>query len=538
MQSSNIKNNFFGRQQHLEILERRINDIKYGYRQNIAILGDELVGKTSAIFNFLGKLYDNYIVVLYLEARPETLNSFCRRFIAVLLYNFLINSALPLKDDLDFLIAKSKKFLPQTTEKIGHILALLTKRKKDTIFTDLLSLCELVYQESGKHCVVIIDEFHNLESTGIPNLYPSWSKSLIQQKHTLFIITSSMKYRAKNILAKNLSLLFGNFQIINMEPFDTQTSIAYIDYKLSHLTLEMPIKKFLINFTAGHPFYLTIILRAIAKEPSADIVDNLEELLFSASGVLNQKFSDYLKRLADSQFAQDYISILYLIASGHNKLKDIASYMHKPKKQLLQKITHLLDLGFINRSADFLKINDRVFGFWIKFVYQEKMNSLTFDARDKKVIFRDKIKELMQEFFLSAQKTILQRINELVHLFEDDLIQLNNKKLRLNLFREIKPVEFGAKDLKEGLVCRSKDSLWVIAFKNDLLTEKDIAEFSNECKRYRHKAQRKIIISCEGLDANTRLKAMDEKIITWDLNNVNQILDLFYKPRLITSKTP
>ena len=72
-----------------------------------------------------------------------------------------------------------------------------------------------------------------------------------------------------------------------------------------------------------------------------------------------------------------------------------------------------------------------------------------------------------------------------------------------------------------------------MAIKSDALTEQDIAEFAKECKRYHHKSQRKIMVTLKEVDPNARLRALEEKIWTWDLNSLNQILDLFSKPRVI-----
>ncbi len=528
-----IKDNFFDRQVYLNVLEKRISDLKDGYRQNMAIIGDELVGKTSIIFKFLNKFCDNRIIIIYLEIRPESLVSFVRRFIGVLLYNFLINSGIILQEDLDFLIAKSEKYMPKTVEKIKSILASLDKRKKNNVFMELLSLCEIINQETNKFCVVIFDEFHNLQNLGIKNLYPEWSKLLILQKNTMYIIISSMKFKAKTILSKNLSLLFGNFEIITIEPFDIKTSESYLEHILQGFNLDTGLKNFLVHFTGGNPFYLELIAKELLKANTTELAGLLEGLLSLPSGMLNQKFANYLKCFLDNPYSQDYIAILYLISNGHNKIKDIAHILHKQKKELILRVNYLLELDTISRSGDFLKINDRVFSFWLRFVHQEKMYSLTFDAESQKLLFRDKIEGMIQEFFVNAQKPIMERTVELLRLFEDEVMQMDRKRIRLSRFREIKNLEFKAQGLKEGVIGRSHDNLWIIAFKHDLLTEEDITEFARECKKYRHKMQRKIIIALQDIDPTTRLRALEEKIWTWDLNNLNQILDLFYKPRII-----
>ena len=528
-----IKKIFFGRDSYLELLEKRVSGLKDNYRQNIAIIGDELVGKTSLIFRFLDKFQDNRIVMLYLEARPESLDSFAKRFSGVLLYNFLSNSGIALKEDLDFLIRKSEKYAPKTVEKIRFILSSLNRRKKKDIFSELNLLCEIIHQETGKSCVVIFDEFQNLESVGFANLYREWSKLLVTNKNTMYIILSSMKFKAKSVLSKNLSLLFGNFEVVTVEPFDIKASEEYLASRLYTVNLSTPLKNFIVHFTGGCPMYLEIIANALLENKGVTLSEILESLLFDSAGLLNQRFSSYVKMFLEHPHSNDCISILYLVSNGRNRIKDIAHILHMQKKELLVRINYLLELDTLARSADFLKINDRVFSFWIKFVYQEKLHSLTFDAKNQKTRFRDSLQDLIQGFIVNAQKPLMERMNELLCLFENEMVQLERKKIRLNHFREIKPLRFNSRVLKNGLIGRSNESLWIVALKTDLLTEEDVLEFSRECRRYRHKLQRKIIITLKDIDMNTRLRALEEKIWAWDINNLNQILDLYSRPRVI-----
>lgn len=526
-----LKENFYDRKQYLDILNKRVSDLKFGYRQNIAIVGDELIGKSSILFKFLNKFYDNRIILLYIETRFETLDAFVKRFIGSLLYNFMLNSNLPLKEDLDFLIKKSERYAPKTVSKIRCILNNLEKRKRNDILTETMSLCEIINEETGKFCVVILDEFHNLENLGIKNLYREWSKILITQKNTMHLITSSMKFKAKNILSKNLSLLFGNFELMTVEPFNIKTSEEYLSLKAP--SLNSGLKKFIIHFTGGWPFYLNLISDAIQKTKQASLTEILENILFEPTGILNQRFSNYLKRFTDNNRGNEYLPILHLISNGNNRLKDIAHALHKTQKEINLRINRLVELDTITRSADFLNINDRVLGFWLKFVYQGKSNSLTFDAKNQKLFFRDNIEKMIQNFLSETNRPISERISEVLRLFQDDLFQFEKKKVKLSHFREIKPLEFANKRIKEGILGRSQDSLWILAVKPEGLIEEDIVDFAKECKKYRNKLQKKIIVTFQDVDANSRLRALEEKIWMWDINNLNNILDLFSKPRII-----
>ncbi len=536
-----IKDKFFDRNNYIQILQKRVSSLKEGYRQNIAIIGDENVGKTSILSKFLANFYDLRIITVFLEVRPEPLEGFARRFIGALLYNFLLNSGLPLKEDLDYLVAKSSRYIPKTAERINFIINELSRRKKINIITELFNLAELIHQETGKFTVLFLDEFHNLEDMGVKNLYREWSKLLMVQKNTLYCLASSRMFKTRVILSKQLSLLFGNFEIITIEPFDIHTSGRYLNQRVPGLKLNPQLKDFIINFTGGYPLYLELIADALSCKPqgdgadvvAVDLTDILEELLFNTSGILNQRFSNYIKRFLDVGASNDYVSIFYLIASGCNRIKDIAHFLHKQKKDLAIRINYLLELDAITRSGDFLKVSDRLFAYWMRFVYQEKMRSLSFDAQNQKEKFRDNIRELIAEFAKQSAKPLTNRVWELLQLFEDDLVQIERKKIRLHHFREVKPLVFGQRFLKDGLLGRSSDALWIMAIKSDALTEQDIAEFSKECKRYHHKSQRKIMVTLKEIDPNARLRALEEKIWTWDLNSLNQILDLFSKPRVI-----
>jgi len=524
---------FFDREEYLGILQKRVLGLKEGYRQNLAIIGDELAGKTSLIFQFLNKFWDNRIIVVYLEVRPDSLSAFAKKFIGILLYNFLANNNIALKEDLDYLIERSRAYIPKTAEKIKYILLALGKRKKQSILRELFLLCDSIHQETSKSCVVILDEFLNLEKLGIKDPYKEWSKLIMLQKNTLYIVISSLKFKSRQILSKDLSLLFGNFQLLELEPFDMKTTEEYLDYKLSELELTPGLKNFLVHFTGGYPFYLEIITDALLRSKGHSLADILVELFFETQGVLHQRFSTYLKRFQDNPNSRDHLAILYLVAAGHNRIKDIAHRLAKQKSILISRVSRLLELDVLSRSGDFLNINDRVFGFWLKFVHQEKARALIFDAQNKRDLLHQQIEMMIADFMQDAQKPFKERVSELMQLFQDETIQLERKKLRLSHFREIKTLEFNSRNIREGLIGRSNDSLWIVAFKPDSVTEDDVVDFVKECKRYRHKLQRKIIITLREVDQNAHLRAMEEKVFTWDLNKLNQIFDLFCQSRVV-----
>jgi hypothetical protein len=517
-----------------------------GYRQNIALIGQEGVGKTSLILHFLKGLNDTRLLPVYIDIQKDGYpEAFVRRFVGRLLYNFLRNSQIELEENLEFLIEKSRRFIPETAEKAKGIISSFKKRKAGHGFGEIMSLCEIITRETQKSCVVILDEFQHLEAMRFKNLYKEWSKLLVSRKDIMFIVISSARFKAKKILSEKLSLLFGNFQVIEIEPFCLKTSEQFLADRLKELKLNKTLIDFLIHFSGGFPFYLEIVSDQILKSIinnkdglwNQDLLTHmLEELLFKEAGILNQRFSNYLKpfwQQPDSR--QDYISILYSIANGHNLIKDITHVVRRQKKDILTKVNRLVELDILCKNGDFYRINDRIFGFWLKFVSQDKNEALNLDARTRQQTFRKRIELMIEEFVMDSHKPLIERATELLRLFRNEAVYLDRKRLRLLHFREIKPLRFKRKHINQGIICRSNDALWIIAIKKDIITEEDIAEFSRECKKYRHqRMQNKVIITAtEGINTNAHLKALEEKILTWDLSKLNLLFDLFNKPRVI-----
>ena len=539
------KADLFIKQAYLDILEKRIKDIKEGYRQNLAILGDKDIGKTSIILQFLNRFNDPLILPVYLELRPEyNKEQFVRKFIGALLYNFLENSNISLHEDIDFLISKASSFIPQTTQQIQNILNSFQRKNKakpkdkENILIQLLTLLDTIHSETQKRCVVIFDEFHHLSSIGIRQVYKQFSKILMIQKNVLYIILSSAKFKTKKILSTNLSLLFGNFEVIEVAAFDLKTTKEYFKHQLKGPQIQGCLIDFLVHFTGGMPLYMKIISDAVKNSSNfidrQKIAEVILDLLFVESGILNQRFNNYLNLLQNFKAAQDYQALLYLIADGQNRIKDIAVNLHLPKAQITSRLNLLMEYDIVTKTGDFYVITDRVFSFWLKFVYREKSKSLTFHTEQQEKNFRDIIEDKINQFIIANQKSVLERTIELLHLFANESIQLRTKRIRLVQFREIKVLNFNRSRINEGLLGRSKDILWIMAIKPDNLMEEDIADFAKQCQRLRYvKPQKKVIITNSNIDTNVRLKAMEEKVLTWDLDDLNTLLDLYNKPRVI-----
>src|SRR5262245_50732568 len=135
-----IDKTFFGRQSCLDLLSRRVRDLKEGYRQNLALLGNRYLGKSSILYHFLKNIDDKDVTVIYLDLENKDFNYLVNKFVASLLYNYVRNLDLPIHTDIPFLLESTKNVLPHTVSVIRKVLSDYNSGKLNAAFEGLLAL--------------------------------------------------------------------------------------------------------------------------------------------------------------------------------------------------------------------------------------------------------------------------------------------------------------------------------------------------------------------------------------------------------------
>ncbi len=399
---------FFSNDEVLQALKKRTDDFKEGYRQNIAILSDELMGKTTLLKCFMNGLSCEKLIPIYTEVIPFEFSLFLKRFVNSLLYNYLKSSQLiSSRENIGSLIKRIKETLPQTAGLIEVLMAKLEKEKPETLLKDLFLIKESFALESKKQCIIIFDEFQNLKKLGVKNIFQELGKKIMFEKNTLFIFTSSFKNEARQILSADLSLLFGNFETLELEFLNPAKCQLLAMEILGGITIPKEYLNFLINFTGGHPFYLKTICEEASKECRANLRDfldketltsALERLLFNEWGIFNLRFSSFLSELTSIRNKNDFAYLLEAIAIGKNKIRDISSSLRRQKSEISLRLNRLIELGIISKNGSFYAIRDRLYSFWLKFVHFEKINSLEPDYWQQACHFKARIEDLIKEF--------------------------------------------------------------------------------------------------------------------------------------------
>jgi len=531
---------FFGRDEVLELLNKRVSALKDGYRQNVALTGQSLAGKTSILHHFIYSIKEEEFITIYVEVLKEPFKTFSSRFIATLLYNALVKTGEDVGLELKSLLDKAEENLPKTYAAIKHINSLVEKNDHEAAYFNLLGLTSTLKEEIKKSCVVILDEFDNLEYIGIKNPFLNFGKVIMIQKDTMYIVSSSRNQVFKKILSEKLSLLFGNFEIVKISGFDIDNAKKFVDMRLAGFEIDSMLKNFLVVFTDGNPFYLNHIVKK-AKEIAGDQMSNyidinilakaIIETVFDSSGVIHQYLMNFILDLLDSRYKEKYLSILISIANNRNKLADIAKSARVKQSEVSKDLAQLSDLGLVSKHGIFYKIDDYLLEFWIGKVYEKRKSLLVDGIFNRYELFDSQVKAYIFEFISDSEKDILKRLSELFNSFSNELIQVDSRQLRLPHFTRIEVKTFP--EDKKCLAATFRGSTWLIQTYANIVIENDIVEYIRNVKSLEYKISNKIIIALSGIDENAKLLAKELKISVWDILTLNKILSVYGKNKVI-----
>lgn len=534
---------FFGREEILATLNKRVNAIRGGYRQNLALAGPMLAGKSSILRHFLANLKTPDIVPLYIEMSGEDYRAFCVRVMASLLFQFLKGEGAKPEGDFDFLKNACRPLVPDTVRHIERVCSLLDSRKNDDAFEELLGLSSIFKTETGKNCVVILDEFHNLSNFHLKKPFHTLGKFIMIQKNTMYIVSSSQKTLLKDILSQKLSLLFGNFEILEINGFDNQTARSFLSEKITGTASSENIKNYLIQLSQGSPFYLEMFSRRFSetmkrkngeKGEKECLLDALADLLYDSNGVLNHYFNNNVNFFLEKKSRRKYLPILIAMAHGGSTAKAIQENIGRKSKDLGEKLQRLQHMDLIYRSGVFYKISDKLFEYWLKNVYALKTKSVVDDLDIKYLEFKNLAEKDYRDYCEFSALSVTEVILDLFKSFRNEKIHIRLHERKLPMFDsvEICPVT----GTITGVKGRLKDRCWMCHIKHGhRANEQDIYDLSGlkTAGAKKSKVARKVFMPLKGIEHNAFLLAKEKNVWVWDVQQLNEILRLFGKFELV-----
>ena len=528
---------FFAREKDLNLLNRKVEAFKKGYRQNLAILGKRQIGKSSLILHFLSTLEGTNIIPAYIDLSVLPFDGFVDQFVGMLLYYNYKDTGSGSRDDLQFLIDTASSDLPKTAKKIKAIYSSLKSGKEKSAFEELLDLPLCFSEETGKFCLIVLDNFRKLTDYNLKEAFSVLGEKVMLQKRSLYILSDYLTADSKNILSEKLSLLFGKFQVIELGSFSLQESLAFIDSRCKHHKLSTELKQFIACFADGEPFYLDVLMEYIIKKADEremptisekDFCRILSESIFDRFSPLNLYFSRIIESASSADNSKEAVKILNAIIQK-NKITEIIEDCKCTRKQVYKLLEKFIMQGVVVKNGPLYAIEDEIFKIWVSLKETEAAAQFKLDQGSRMDRLEDKVRRIIEGFRKEQGRPLEGKILNLISAFDNEKVAVEEKIHILPVFKHIHSEYMNQEDF---FFSAHGTKLWVFSIFKQAADENDVLDFINYCKSRKHKVSRKVLIILNGITPEAKLLAMEERMWIWPSDKLNSLLNLYRKPRI------
>ncbi len=515
----------------LNILDKRLNAFSQGYRQNLAVLGDDN--------EEISYLFDNYFksnkLSDIIHIRTSATHIDRRSFFKCIVFSIL-SEYLKKEDTLDNLLIANESLLPLTVEFAKDIL----KRTNVPSFLDILEAINKFVNESSRKCVFIIENFLSLRSI-FPNFHQDFSKFIILQNNCMLILADINSRDCEKTLYSDLNFLFGNFEKICID--ENNFLDSYISF--SNSFSDSPRSPFMISFFANilgaNTIYHNLIKLALLKNISAgdeeiSIINTLEETIYTKETYFFQKFIKKINSIEDTfRNPSTLIKILISISEGYIREAELASLRIFDSKSLKTKLQKLCDLNYVENLGDIYKIKDPLFSFWLAHVFKLHFSVPVFDTERCRVLFRKNVQETISLFKEDFYKEKIKRVLELFGSFKNDVLWLGKDRYKLPLIEKSRLVSY-PQTRTHFLIGEGKEIVFV-GIKEGRVDDTDMFDFMEKGGSIKGKNVKKIFISLDFFSSSAKLIAKNNKFIAWDINEVNNLCRAYNKSIVLLNET-
>lgn len=547
-----MEESFFMREEIRQRILKRVSSLENGYRQNIGLLGPEGVGKTHLVFSVFQTLSGKPdFIPIYLNVPSLDFESLVDKWVEAMLRGvFLSQSVIP-PATLESLLGAADPVVPKTVEKIRHLRKIARREKNAATVKELFSLTAVLAEETSKKIILMLDEFQALESLPATDPFSLFGKEIMLEKDTLYLVTSSAPPLAQEIFREKLSLLFSNFEILELEPLGTHDFLDWMASRVEPGLLSLDQKRWLLRLTGGHPVYAGILLELLphpsleSLEPfaypprdspktfsSETLFERVARELSPGHGRLSLIFEKKIEVL--KSFAKDampYLKSVLAISSGLRKASDIAPLLDRKSRETKGYLQRLVDHHFISKRGSFYSMKDRLFQFWLKEVYSRSL-CLVLPGQDLEA---NRFFQPLEKDFLRTTETaelpLESRMEQLFRAFHEETVELEGKKFQCPQFTDstLRPGS-GKRPL---LLAYARNALWACQIFEGEVSEEEVGIFLTDLKRLSRRIQKKVLILLGGIEANAKLLAQESRIQLWTFSDFNSLLEMYNLPECI-----
>lgn len=508
----------------LQILDKRLNAFSQGYRQNIAILGEDSDEITYLLDNYFSS--NKIKEIIHIRTRITHIDR--RGFFKSILFS-LLSEYLNKEDSLDNLINCSQEMFPLTLSFAKDII----KRANPPSFLEALELINKFINETSKRCVFIVENFLKLKDV-FPTFHQDFSKFIILQNNCMVILSEVDTKESEKTLYSELNFLFGNFEKIAIDDSTFVSRFRCVSKSFEGISCSPFFVSFFVNILGPNTIYYNLMKDYVRssyrnEDEIVSVISALKGALYARETYFSQKFMAKINKIEENfRDSSALIKLLIAISDGYIRERELVSLRILDSKSLKSKLQKLNDLNYIENLGAVYRMKDPLFSFWVSHVFKMLFSTPVFDSQKRLVLFRKKLEESVLLFKEDFYKDKIKKVLELFGSFRNDTLKLGKDRYRLPLLEKSRLMSYP--DKKMHLLIGEGREVLFVAIKEDEANDNDVFDFIEKGGSLKGKSVKKIFISLDDFTSSAKLIAKNNKLIAWGINEVNDLCRAYNKP--------
>lgn len=538
----------FERPEITELLLKRIDGFRSGYRQNLALLGPRGVGKSALLKRLLEQKAwrETGWVPVYLPLEWEdSLTEWACRFVRTFLYSLLQGrQVVSLPAQLPELFRVACEVVPGTVASAQRLLEGAEGGRPEELYDRIWDLPQRVAQETGCLTLLVVDEFHRLRSLPVRDPFLRLGRKIMVHGSTMYLLSSSQVAVARSILREGLSLLFGQFEIVEMPPLSAPASLKAVRALLPPGSSDSFLEYALVELAQGSAAHLDLLLKGwmqLSAQPVPEEGDRLvlllESMLFSPQGALRRRFEAALRCLPKHRSRLGWIQVLEVVAQGIHRVRRLAQGMQRPVAQVVSALKVLEQAGLVVKEGVFYRMPDRLFRLWMLTAYPVLQGLWLIDPVQAAAQFRKATQAWIAALREAFGQSVEARCLALLREWGGERVEIEGRQMFLPRWKQLDrvqrdpPAEFSGGVASVWWVAQpasGRSRRWCVVPWTGPLSEVQARrwledfQLGGELKR-----QRVVLVGAYPVEVLARLLLQQAGVRLWDLTVLNRLLDLY-----------
>lgn len=510
----------------------RVYSFQEGFQRNIALIGPPGSGKTYQLRQLLAESFP-HVDILYCPVYQESVRSLITRVLQSVLLRVM--NEVPHTESLERMIHRAGEKMPHTAVSVEHAYEVLKRRRYYEAFSLTLETIRVSVEERGRPCVFVIDEFQNLETVKLGHVFHELGKRVMTWPKTLFILSSSTPQRARRILQERFQLLFGQFELLELNEVDAKKARQWLYQEMTPLSDASYAVEFFLKWIGPYPWYLNVFVKRIRenlemRHPVLTAKSVVLQATWDTSGLpegpLYQWCRSRIERLSGSSKGGRALEVLIQVAEGARTRTEIGKRIGR--SGISKSLQYLSDEDLIERRGVCWWIPDPLFRFWLRAVVGADRYEVCEDDDQRRTRFCSAFGEMWDLWHGVKRMAFDEQVIRLLQAFQDETLAIGKKTGRLPFFsniRRFRPQEF--ESFSRYLIADAKGKRWCLAIDEQPVSESAIRRFDAFCKMQVPRPTRKVIVIREPLGESETVLAKSLSMWVWCENDL-AILEAMY----------